>query len=262
MIVQRFIILGCAMSLLTAAAFADGNLQLSGIMQGSRPTAIVNDTIVAAGDFIEGYLVVEVGPDYVVFQNDQEKVVRRLKEEDKTNVKKGTASATGATPPKAPVVNAPADQRPAAATPERAGKRLDQSMEYLRQADDLLRAQIKFDALYVKAVSLCEEAAREAQAAIKLAPDEISRKSMQQHLAKIQKVQAAVVREKENLNTRVRTAIVNQQVFAGMTPQNVISSWGEPLSKTNVGKMERWAYKDANGYQRNLSFSNGVLVSF
>ncbi len=263
----KYLSLALAISLgWCAAVMAQEGLQLSGIVEGARRGAIVNDQIVTVGDSVGEYRVVEIGADHAVFENTKGKRTIRLKELDAKQTKPLRA---GATPPVKPptVVNVPAEaagnsQQPKSLIPEKASKHLDRSIDNLKQADELLKSQIKFDALYVKAAAFCADAGREAQAALRLIYDEGSRRPVQLHIAKIQQVQTAIIREKEDLNTRVRTAIVNQKIFVGMTSQNIISSWGPPLSKTNVGTQERWAYKDPNGYQRNLSFSKGILVSY
>jgi hypothetical protein len=243
-----------------ATALAQDGLNLSGIVGG---TAIINDQVVAAGDSVGDLRVVTVAGDHVVLEGKAGKTLLRLKELDAKASKPAMArpSASGATPSMKPQA-APAAANPSQKVPEKASKHLDRSIENLKEADALLRSPVKYDALYVKAASYCDDAAREAQTALRLIYDEASRRPVTLHIAKVQQVRNAIIREKEELNTRVRTAIVNRQVFAGMTDQNVIASWGVPLSKTNVGPQERWAYKDPNGYQRNLNFSKGILVSF
>jgi hypothetical protein len=251
-------------------ALADG-FELSGIFEGRVPTALVNDQIVGIGDQVGGYRVVEIGGDYVIIEDTKHKVTLHLKE-SKTAAPKvlpKPPSPSGATPPAKPPMagmqspSAPA-LNPAARVqvPEKAGRHLDRSMDDLRQADELLKSPVKYDELYAKAAFMCSEASSEAQTALSGVADTAARNVIKEHLVKIQKVQQAITRERADLNTRVRTAVANQQIFNGMTTQNVISSWGPPLTKTNVGTLERWAYKDANGYQRNLNFSKGILVSF
>jgi hypothetical protein len=255
-IVFLFLFLGVCLS---ASA---GDLNLSGIFQGNQPTAFVNDQVVAVGDRIDGNRVVEIGNDYVVFENDKRRFVVHLKEAKAVSIKPAVRSVTGATPPSVPRITPPAKPASPVQVPEKAGRYLDKSIENLRQADELLKSKVKFDGLYAKASMWCVDASREAQSALNNVSDEAGRNAVKDHLAKIQKLLTAIQKERAELNTRVRTAIANQQIFPGMTAQDVLSSWGTPLSKTNVGTLERWAYKDPNGYQRNLNFSGGILVSF
>src|SRR5882672_10174754 len=56
-------------------------LRLAGIMHGASRTAIVNDQVVAVGDEIEGYRVVEIGDDRVVFENKAGRVTQYLQEQ-------------------------------------------------------------------------------------------------------------------------------------------------------------------------------------
>jgi hypothetical protein len=246
--------------LMTGSVSAE-EIKLSGIMGGDRPGAIINDQIVTVGDSVGNFRIVEIGGDYVVAEGPKGRVTVRLKEEKAAAPKAKPAPALFGKPA-APKPKAAAAPAAPVQVPEKAGRRMDRSMDALRQADAVLKAPIPSDMMYVKAVGLCDEAAIEAQAALKNIPEGPGRKEVQNHLAKISKVKTAIIRDKEELNTRVRTAIVNRQVFQGMTMQNVISSWGVPLTKTTVGAQERWAYKDPNGYQRNLSFIEGILVAF
>jgi hypothetical protein len=251
----------CALVIGGSAAAGADDLQLVGIMAGSRPTAIVNDQVVAVGDSVGSQRVVEIGTDHVVFEGPRGRLTKHLKELETKETPKA-APVNKPKPAVKPQLNAPPSPAPMGKIPQKAGKHLDQSIEYLRDADELLKSQLKFNDLYERAGSFCANAAREAQLALNMIADEPSRKSVAQHITQVQKVQRAITRERDDFNTRVRTAIVNRQVFAGMTQQNVISSWGPPLSKTTIAAIERWVYKDPNGYQRNLNFSKGVLVSF
>src|ERR1041385_1296797 len=65
------------------ALAAAETLNVSGIIQGSQPTAIVNDKVVAVGEEIEGYRVVVIGQNSVTFENNQGKKTLYLKEEEK-----------------------------------------------------------------------------------------------------------------------------------------------------------------------------------
>lgn len=245
-----------------APAFAQDGLQLSGVMQGERPTAIVNDTIVAVGDSVGNYRVSEIAVDHVIFEGKSGKVTKYLKEPEPETKTKNVKPA--AVKPKA------ADKKPAIpATPaqapqsnDKARKRLDGSIAYLKQADELLSGGFKFERLYAKAIDLCGEAEREAQAALTGLTDPTVRGQVNGHIARIRKAKEAISRERADFNTRVRSTIAAKKLFTGMTTQDALSSWGVPLMKSSGGTAERWVYQDGNGYQTELTFDQGILISF
>ena len=63
-----------------AMANADEGFNLSGIMNGSAPSAIINDKIAGVGDNVDGCQILEIGADHVVCQGPGGIVNLRLKE--------------------------------------------------------------------------------------------------------------------------------------------------------------------------------------
>ena len=88
------------------------------------------------------------------------------------------------------------------------------------------------------------------------------RAGIKDHIDKIYKAKQMIIKEKADFSTRVRSVISAHQVFSGMTQRDVISSWGSPLMQNRDGGVEKWVYQDNNGYQKELVFKDGVLVSF
>ena len=121
---------------------------------------------------------------------------------------------------------------------------------------------MKFEDLYLQAAGLCSKAEREAQEAISGVSSDAGRTEIRQHIDRIRRAKAAIAREKAELNTRFRSAIAVGKILSGMSAQNVIESWGPPLSKTDVGKVQKWAYKNGDGYQTECVFNRGILISF
>ncbi len=239
-------------------AFAQDDLQLSGVMQGKRPTAIVNDKVVGAGDSVGIYRVLEISADHVVFESRSGTITKYLKEPETKTAKPVPSKPQAA-------VQKPSNPPPASSGTQpgnKAREHLNNSMEYLRQGDELLKGDLKFERLYAKAVSLCDDAEREAQVALKGMSDAANRGQVNDIIARIRKAKEAILRERADFNTRVRSIVAAKKVITGMTSQDVISSWGAPLTKTVSGDVERWMYQDNNGYQKELTFNSGILVAF
>lgn len=235
--------------------------KLSGIMQGDVPTAILNDQIVAIGDEAGGFRVLEIGPDYVVCEGKRGTVRLGMADEgsakEKTKSKKAQAAAA---PVKAPA--ATAAQGTTREMQAKARGYLDRSVEYLKEADKLLRSPFMFEWLYAKAIDLCEAADREAQMALRSVTEDALKMGIIEHIGKIRKAKELIVQEKANFNTRVRSLIAERQLITGMTQRDVVSSWGQPLMRNRDGAVEKWVYQDDKGHQKELVFKEGILVSF
>jgi|CXWL01.1.fsa_nt_gi hypothetical protein len=247
---------------LCPSVFADDALKLSGIMNGVRPTAIVNDQIVAVGDSIDGFQVFEIGADYVVCQNKKGNVELRLKQDDVAVVKPKAVSLNTVVPKdiKAPEVSK--TQSTNNREDLQARKYLDRSIEYLKQGDALLKSPLAFERLYSKAADFCDNADREAQAAFRSVTGEAFRAGIKEHIDRVRQAKQAILKEKANFNTRVKSMIAAHQIITGMTQRDAVSSWGAPLMQNRDGGVEKWVYQDNNGYQKELVFKDGILVGY
>lgn len=69
-------------------------------------------------------------------------------------------------------------------------------------------------------------------------------------------------------NSRVRRAIQTRDVILGMTRQDVMASWGEPIQKEIAGRgasgHERWTYgsRYSLGESRTVIFENGKVAGW
>lgn len=240
------------------SALAQDDLQLSGVMQGDKPTAIVNDTIVAVGGIIDNYKVIEITSDHVVFEGKSGRFIKYLKEPQVKTVKPVSSRLQAApeiSPNPPPVVKG-------SKSIDDAQKHLNAAMDYLRQGDDILRGELKFERLYAKAVSFCDDAEREAQIALSELTDEKARNQVKGLIDGIRKSKEKISSARADFNTHIRSLVAAKQLVVGMTAQDVTSSWGPPLSKSNAGSVERWMYQDENGNQKETKFSDGTLVAF
>ena len=86
-----------------AVVFAEESLKLSGVMNGSTPTAIINDKIVAAGDIIDGYRIVEIGVGHVICQGKGGTINLYLKESTAPQNKTKTAPVAKPAAPKSAI---------------------------------------------------------------------------------------------------------------------------------------------------------------
>lgn len=235
--------------------------KLSGIMQGDVPTVILNDQILAVGDETNGFRVVEIGPDYVVCEGKRGVVRLSMADEGQTKEKpKSKKAQTAAAPVKAPA--AAATQGTSRDMQAKARKYLDNSVGYLKEADKLLKSPFVFERLYAKSIELCEAADREAQSALRSVTEDALKMGIVEHIGKIRKAKEMIVQEKANFSTRIRSMISARQVATGMTQRDAASSWGQPLMRNRDGDVEKWVYQDDNGYQKELVFKDGILVSF
>ncbi len=246
--------------LLQISAYAQEVPKLSGIMQGDAPTAILNDQILAVGDETNGFRVIEIGPDYVVCEGKRGVVRLSMDDEGSTKEKPKTKKTQAAAPVKAPA--ATAAQGTTLEMQAKARKYLDRSVEYLKEADKLLKSPFVFEWLYAKAIDLCEAADREAQLALRSVTEDALKMGIIEHIGKIRKAKEMIAQEKANFSTRIRSMISARQVATGMTQRDVTSSWGQPLMRNRDGAVEKWVYQDGNGYQKELVFKDGILVSF
>lgn len=246
--------------------FAEDGPKLSGIMNGPQPGAIINDQIVRVGDSLDGLRVVEIGADYVLCQTSKGKIELRLHEAEtveKTNKALGTKQPRGANSVKsAAAIQAPAPAPTSGSKDLKARKSLNRSIEYLKEGDALLKSPLVFERLYAKAASLCDDADREAQAAFRAVADDALRLGIKEHIDRVRQAKQKILNEKSNFNTRVRTLISAHQLMTGMTQRDVVSSWGQPLMQNRDGGLEKWIYQDNNGYQKELVFKDGIMVSF
>lgn len=241
---------------------AQGSPKLSGIMQGETPTAIINDQILAVGEETDGCRVVEIGADFVVCEAKKGTVRLMLAQaQDDLKADKGKSKTVSASP----VVEAPVAAAAQGTTQQmqaRARKSLDKSIEYLKEADALLKSPFMFEWLYAKAIDLCEQADREAQSALRSVAEDAVKQGVNTHIEKIRKAKEMIVKEKANFNTRIRALIAARQLITGMTQRDVVSSWGQPLMRNRDGELEKWIFQDGNGHQKELVFKDGILVGF
>lgn len=245
---------------LQLSVFAEEAPTLSGIMQGDSPSAIINNKFVTVGETVDGYRIVDIGADYVQCQGQRGIVRLSMAQEDSTKEQSKTKKSQNAAPVKAPA--ATAAQGTTREMQAKARKYLDRSVEYLKEADKLLRSPFMFEWLYAKAIDLCEAADREAQLALRLVTEDALKMGIIEHIGKIRKAKELIVQEKANFNTRIRSMISARQIVTGMTQRDVVSSWGQPLMQNRDGTLEKWVYQDANGYQKELVFKDGIMVSF
>lgn len=246
--------------LVHSSACAQEVPKLSGIMQGDSPTAILNDQILAVGDETNGFRVVEIGYDYVVCEGKKGLVRLSMAQEDSAKEKPKTKKSQAAVPARAPAAAAAQGMNPQ--MQQKAAQFLEKSIDRLKEADKLLRSPFVFERLYDKAIELCDAADREAQSAMRSVTGDTPKAGIANHIEKIRKAKTAIVKEKAEFSTRMRSLIASRQVATGMTQRDVTSSWGQPLMQNRDGTLLKWVYQDANGYQKELVFKDGILVSF
>lgn len=242
------------------SVFAQEAPKLSGIMQGDSPSAIINDKFVTVGETVDGYRIVEIGEDYVQCEGVRGALRLSLAqpEASKDRSKKQKAAASAPVPP-AVAASAQGTQQQMQL---KAAKFLERSIDHLKEADRLLKSPLVFERLYAGAIEMCDAADREAQSAMRSVTGDTPKAGIANHLQKIRKAKEAIVKEKAEFTTRIRTLIAAKQVATGMTQRDVVSSWGAPLMQNRDGTLEKWIYQDANGYQKELVFKDGILVSF
>lgn len=247
-----------------AMANADEGFNLSGIMNGSAPSAIINDRIVGIRDNVDGCQILEIGADHVVCQGPGGIVNLRLKEAAAAQAPAAAKNETSKPVAKpAKQVNSPAgksiEDGPADV---QARKLMERSVVFLKEGAELLRSPMMFERLYAKAAELCDEADREAQGAFRLASGDALKAGIKNHIDKVRQAKDIILKEKADFNTRIRSLVSAKQILTGMTQQNVNSSWGPPLIRNRDGEVEKWVYQDNSGYQKELVFKGGILVSF
>lgn len=246
------------------SSFAQEAPKLSGIMQGDAPAAILNDKIVAVGESVDGFRVIEVGADYVDCEG-RRGVVRLMLPQAQAASKKTSVSGSkpaGATPPSMPVAASSPSTPALSSNQAKAEKYLAKSFDYLKQADAVVKTPLLFERVFDKSIELCEAAETEAQNALRSAVGNDAKAGIANHIEKVRKAKNDIAKEKANFNMRIRSYIAAKQVVAGMTQRDVTSSWGQPLMRNRDGNLEKWVYKDNYGNQKELAFQEGILVSY
>lgn len=245
-----------------ALVHADENFKLSGIMNGSAPSAIINDKIVGVGDNVDGCRITEIGADHVVCQTPAGTVNLQLNEGGAAEPAAKAQTPAVNRPPKAKSMIASSNNAADGPADTEARKHMERSMAFLKQGDELLKSPMVFERLYSKAAELCDESDREAQIAFRSATGEAMQAGIRNHIEKVRRAKQIILKEKADFNTRIRSLVAARQILTGMTQQNVNSSWGPPLMQNRDGELEKWVYQDNSGYQKELVFKGGILISF
>lgn len=244
--------------------FADEVLKLSGIMAGDKPTAIINDQIVAVGDWVGDIEIKAIAADHVICQGKQGRFELRLNVSDSPVITSNKAAAIASQAKNVSQQNKvqPSGNSAPAPVPVKVRRYLEQSLEYLKQADELLKSPLVSERLYTKAAHLCDLADKEAQQTFRFASSDEVRKNVKAHIDKVRRVKGTILAKKSDFATHIRSLIAARQIKTGMTSRDVTSSWGPPLMQNRDGQLEKWAYQDANGRQKELIFRDGILIGY
>lgn len=250
--------------LLSVKVFADDALRLSGIIAGDQPSAIINDQIVSVGDRVGNVQIIAIAQDHVIYQGARGPVKLNLSSSVSSDKQPRSPLSQ---PLVSPEVNADrsvsSSQNPVSTkASDKARMYLEQSVEYLKQADELLKSPVVYERLYTKAADLCDLADRQAQQVFRFVTDEAVRVNVRDHIDRVRKVKNAILKEKADLATHVRSLIAARQIKTGMSMRDVTSSWGSPLMQNRDGQTEKWVYQDNNGYQKELVFQDGILIGY
>ncbi|MBL8013319.1 MAG: hypothetical protein JNN05_05675, partial [Candidatus Omnitrophica bacterium] len=150
----------CLVSVLSISpGFAEEAYKLSGIMAGDKPTAIINDQIVAVGDWLGNVRVTRIGEDHVICQGQQGAFELKLNVSASPVIKTEKSGAVkpavdlGAKTKTSTVAEA---SQGSAEIPGKARRYMEQSVEYLKEADQLLKAPLISERIYTKAADLCD----------------------------------------------------------------------------------------------------------
>ena len=146
--------------------------------------------------------------------------------------------------------------------PSNVRRYMDRSVAYLKDADELLKVSLVSERVYTKAAELCDLADREAQQVFRFSTGDQVRLNVKNHIDKVRQVKNAILKQKADFTTHIRSLVAEHQIKTGMTVRDVAFSWGPPLMQNRDGQSEKWVYQDNNGYQKELIFRDGILIGY
>ncbi len=243
----------------SGSVLAQTSLEVSGIVSGRDPVAIVNGETVKQGGRVQEFTVEEIGRDFVRFTSASgESVTKRLGE------KAVDAHQT-------PVENIPSPVRDPISDSDRDAtvkQYAAQAAQDIDAADHFLRSQgVANPAAQKQAIALYGKAERGLQLALeKTAVETEARNTIKTAIAGVRDISRKLSKEKRDLEEKIRTAVESHKVVMGMTKEEVIKSVGRPGSVNTANDRgdvkEQWIYGDPSRKATYLYFNNGILSSF
>ncbi len=255
MLIKIILILILSELAISNQVFAQYNLEITGIMQGEEPLAVVDGKVVKKGDKIGEIEIVAVGRDFVHFKIGDETVTRYLAKIEKTVV--------------SPVEKNKNIEQNYSMVDYKAQTQLEENIqkaqEYVDQADNLLKEQkVMSVKKYSEVLSLYDKSEREFQYAFEKPMDNEYRKRISTSIRILRDGKVQLTTKKRDFEEEIEKAIDDHRVVLGMTKNDVIRSLGNPNegNSSNYQGTERdqWIYgKTLNG--KYLYFDDGMLTS-
>jgi hypothetical protein len=248
---KTFAVLFLSLFTLTFAAYAD--LEVTGIMPGEKPVAVVDGKVVKLGDKIGGYTVQEINAGSVKFRAENgSDLSKKLGAEHK---------AKAETAPQPP-------EKRAAGNPVQAdiSDNIRRSQDYARQADDLLSEQkVMSVGKYNEALSLYDKSERELQYALEKTADHEDKQKISASIKIVRDGHDAVSMKKRSLEKEIENAVRSRKAVLGMTRADVVNSMGSPEKKNQAdyqgSSEEQWIYGDPMDGGKLLYFNDGIVTS-
>jgi hypothetical protein len=233
-------------------------IEVSGIMTGTTPMAIVNGTLLKTGDMIRGMRVEEIRSDSVRFRlADGAMIVHQLKKEIKKQEQ--TSDSRGNRE-----IKYHENSEDGEITKEKVKENFTRAYIYLTDAERVSQQEILSVADFQKIIALYDKAERELKSNLGKVHEDQAHNDFQSVLVRVKAQRDGAIKRKQQLEDQIQYAIKKNLLVPGMTKFDVIRSWGDPITvnKGNFGNnvAEQWVYQGSREKERYLYFAEDILA--